>query len=39
VVDVIRGLVIVVIAFGVALPLVRLARWWPPSADEARGDS
>jgi hypothetical protein len=35
VVDVIRGLVIVVVAFGVFLPLIRLARWWPPFADGA----
>lgn len=35
VIDVIRGLVIVGIAFGVVLPLIRLARWWPPFADEA----
>lgn len=34
VVDVIEALVIVVVAFGVFLPLIRLARWWPPFADE-----
>jgi len=39
VIDVIRGVVIVVVAFGVFLPLIRLARWWPPFADKAGGET